>query len=87
MGMITKDNKLVINNEPKTIYFDLSMVGNNLKHEVGFIIKHHDLLAEHTIRTKLVNYCPNIIKEMEFMNTEENEINEPNTFGFNCFRD
>ena len=83
MGVITKNNKLVVKVEPKTIYFDLCKVDNSLKHEVGFIIKYHEILAEHTIRTMLVNYCPNITMEMIFMNTEKKKVNESNTYGFN----
>ena len=75
IGVITKDNKLVIKTQSKTIYFDLSKGASNLDHEVSFIIKHHEYLAEHTIRTMLVNYCPNTIIEMIFMNTEQNKIN------------
>ena len=38
--VIIKDNKLEIIPQPK-LYFDLPKdVGNNLKHEIDFIIKH-----------------------------------------------
>ena len=43
MGVIVKDNKLVIITEPKTIHhFDLpEKVDNKLNHEIDFIIKHN----------------------------------------------
>ena len=70
-GMHVEDNKLVIITKPKTIHFDLSKdVDNSLKYETDFIIKHIKLLAEHTIKTKLANYCSNISMEMIFMNTK-----------------
>ena len=43
------DNNLVITTEPKTFCFDLSKdVDNNLEHETDSIIKHNEILAEHT---------------------------------------
>ena len=40
MGVIIKESKLEIMAEPKTIHFDLPKnFPNNLKHEIGFIIK------------------------------------------------
>ena len=57
--MHTGDNKLVITTESKTVHFDLSkIVGNNLKHEIDFIIKCNERLAVYTIKMKLGNYCP-----------------------------
>ena len=51
MGVHIDSNKLVIITEPKAIHFDLSKdVDNNLKHEIDFIIKHNELLAEHAIK-------------------------------------
>ena len=50
MGGIIKNNKLVVLVEPKTIHFYLPKVfRNNLKHEIDFIIKQNDFLAEQTI--------------------------------------
>ena len=44
MGVIIKDNKLVIITEPETIHFELSKkVGNNLKQEIDLIIKHNKI--------------------------------------------
>ena len=51
MGMTIKDKKLVIIAEAKTIQFDLLKdVGNNLKHETDFTIKHNESLPEDTIK-------------------------------------
>ena len=53
MGGQTGDNKLVIKREPKTLYFDLSEHSdNNSKQEISSIIKHNELLAEHTIKNE-----------------------------------
>ena len=54
MEIYTDSNEFVIITEPKTIHFDLSKaVDNNLKYETVFIIKHNELLAEHTIKNKI----------------------------------
>ena len=57
MEVIIKNSELVIITEPKDIHFDLPKdVGNNskhLKHEIYFIIKHNEFLAEHTIKIKI----------------------------------
>ena len=47
-------NKLVITTETKTFHFDLPKdVGNNLKHEIDFIIKHKEFLADQTMENKI----------------------------------
>ena len=52
-------NKLVIITKPNFFFiifffFDLlKTVDNNLKYEVGSIIKHNEFLAKHTIRNKI----------------------------------
>ena len=54
MGVTIKDNKLVIITEPKAIHFDLPIdANNNLKQEKDVIIKHNELLAEHTIKNEV----------------------------------
>ena len=56
MGVDIVYNKLVITAKPKVFCSDLPKdVENNLKHEIEFIIKHNDLLAEHAIKYKLRN--------------------------------
>ena len=53
MGVHTVDNKLVITTEPNIFCFGLPKVAdNNLKHEIFSVIKHNELLAEHTIKNK-----------------------------------
>ena len=43
MGVIIKDNKLVIMTESKAIYFDLfKNVDSNLKRDIDFIITHKE---------------------------------------------
>ena len=54
MGVHNGDNKRVVTTEPKTIHFDLSKdVDNNLKHEINSIIKHNEILAEHTTQNNI----------------------------------
>ena len=65
MEVIIKDNKFVFINKtnfPKN-------VDNNLYHEIDFIIKRIEFLAEHTKKVKLVDYCPSISVGTIFMNT------------------
>ena len=52
--MHTGGNILVITAEPKTFHFDLAKdVDINLKHEIYYIIKHNELLAEHAIKNEI----------------------------------
>ena len=60
MGLHTGDNKFMITTESETVHFNLPKdVDNNLQQEIDSITK-HDLLAEHTISTRLLDNCPNI---------------------------
>ena len=60
MGLHTGDNKLMITTESETVHFNLPKdVDNNLQQEIDSITK-HDLLAEDTISTRLLDNCPNI---------------------------
>ena len=53
--MYTGDKKLLLTTEPKTFHFDLPIdVRKNLKHEINFIIKHNECLAEHTIKNNII---------------------------------
>ena len=45
-----------------------------------FTIKHDERLAEHTIKTRLDNYCPNINMGTKFVNTEHVKTNESQKF-------
>ena len=50
----TGDNKIAITTKPKTFHFDLAKnAGQNLKHEVGSIIKRNQFLTEQRIRNKI----------------------------------
>ena len=54
MGVRIGENKLKMETEPKTIYFDLPKnIGNNSKHEIDFMIKHNEFLSEHTIQNEI----------------------------------
>ena len=70
--------------EPKTFDFDLPKgVGINLKHQIYFIIKHNDLLAEHQQKARLGNYCANMSMETIFINIESSKTNELQKFVLN----
>ena len=78
MAVVIKDKKLVIMAKSKTILFDLRKdVPKDLNHKSDFIIKPkpNELLAEHTIKTSLVDYFPTVL-----MNKENSKINEPHGF-------
>ena len=48
------DNKLAITTEPKTFNFHLPKDASiNLKDEIYSLIKHNELLAEHTIKNEI----------------------------------
>ena len=54
MGVVIKDNKLVIVTEIQHLYSDLPKdIGNNLKHETDCIIKHNEFLAEQIIKNEI----------------------------------
>ena len=54
MGVHIEDNKLVVVTEPKSFHFDLLKdVDINLRHEVYFIIKQNELLAESAIKIEI----------------------------------
>ena len=81
MGVHTEKNKLVIKKTSKTFYFDLPKdVDNNLMHAIDFIIKHNEVLAEHTVKMRLVNCCSNMSMEVIFMNTENSKTHETHKF-------
>ena len=72
MGVHIEENKVVTITEPKAIHFNLSKNAvNNLKHEIDLFIKRKELLAEHTTKKGLDNYCPHISMEVIFMNREK----------------
>ena len=49
------DNKLAITTKPKNFHFDLlKYTGISLKHEICYIKKNNDLLAEHTIKNEII---------------------------------
>ena len=52
--VIIKNNELVIITEPKPFFFYLSKkVDNNLKHDIDFITKHNEFLAEDTMKNEI----------------------------------
>ena len=54
MGVYTGDNKFIETTRHKTFHFDLPKdADNNMKHKTNFIIKHNELLADHTIKIEI----------------------------------
>ena len=54
LGVYTGENKLIITIESKTFYFDLPKdINKNLSHEIDFIIKQNEFLAENTTKQKI----------------------------------
>ena len=52
-------NKLVTTTEPRTFHFGLpNHADNNLEHKIDSIIKHNELLAEHTIKNEVRQLLP-----------------------------
>ena len=71
--IIIMEESLAVITDPKTFYFYFDWPKNideNLKHEIEFIIKSNESLPENKIKTRLNNYCPNIIMETIFVNTD-----------------
>ena len=53
MGVVIKENKLVIIREPKTNHFDLLKdVNTNLQPEINFIIQDNKFLTKHTTKNE-----------------------------------
>ena len=54
MEVTIKDNRFVIIIKPWTIYFGLhKKVDRNMKYGIDFIIKHNEVLAEHTMKNEI----------------------------------
>ena len=61
--------KLEITTEPKSFSFDLPKdAGNNMAHEIGSIIKHNKILAEHSIK--------NVVRQLLTKYKHENDNHE-----------
>ena len=59
MKVFIKDFKLVIITKSRNIYFDLPKKAVvKLKHEIGFIIKHNEFLAEHISKNEISQLLP-----------------------------
>ena len=77
------EKKYVCNKRIQTFYFgfDLSKsFDKNLNHEIEFIIKSNESLAENKAKNKIEQYCPNISTETIFMNTKNSKTNELHKF-------
>ena len=80
------EKNMIVMGDPKTFYFDFDWpkdVDENLKHEIEFIVKSNESLAENKLKMRLNIYCPNISMETIFMNTENSKTNEPQKFVLN----
>ena len=58
-------------------------VDQSLKHEIEFIIKSNESLAENKIKTRLNKYFPNISMETKLMSMGNSKTNEPNEIVLN----
>ena len=77
---------MVVIREIKTFYFDFDLpkdVGKSLKHEIEFIKKSNESLAE---KKRLDSYYPNLSMEMILMNTENSKRSESHKFVINLSR-
>ena len=83
-GVHIEGNQIIATTGRTTFHFVLPKdFGINLKHETYSIINHNEVLAKHTIKTRLDNYCPNISMKTIFMNTDNSKTNEPHKFVLN----
>ena len=72
--------------EPKTFYFDFDWpknVDENLKHEIEFIIKSNESLAENKINNEIKQLFSKYKHGTIFMNTKNSKVNEPHKFVLN----
>ena len=58
-------------------------VDENFKHEIGFIVKNNESLAENKIKNEIEQLLSNLSTETIFMNMENSKTNEPNKFVLN----
>ena len=82
---VTEKNMFVIK-ELQNFNFNFDLpedVDRNLKHEIEFIIKTNESLAENKKKTILNNYCQNISMEKIFVNTANSKTNKPHKFALN----
>ena len=86
MGVHIGDNKLVITTTLTTFHFYLAKDDINLKHEICFIMKYNELLAEH----KIINETRQLLSKCKHGNDihEHKNIktNEPHRFFYNLSR-
>ena len=77
------EKNMVVIREPKIFILVLILpksFDKNLKHEIEFIIKSNESLAENKAKNKIEQYCPNISIETIFMNTKNSKTNELHKF-------
>ena len=72
-----EDKKLVIRKKDSKLYINicLNLLTIIWLHEIDFIIKYNGVLAEHTIKKSLDNYCLNVSMETIFIIRENTETN------------
>ena len=73
-----KDNKSIIIIEPKPFHFVLTKdAGDNMKHEIDFIIKHNELLVKNTIKNKIRQLLSKYKHGTIFINKKNIKKSEP----------
>ena len=74
---------MIVIRDSKTFHFHFDWpkdVDNNLKHEIEFIIKSNEFLAENKIENEIEQLFSNIRMETIFMNTENSKKKDPLKF-------
>ena len=86
MGVHIGDNKLIITTALTTFHFYLAKDDINLKHEICFIMKYNELLAEH----KIINETRQLLSKCKHGNDihehKNSKTNEPHRFFNNLSR-
>ena len=77
---------MILIKDPKTFSFNFNWakdVDDNLKHDIEFIIKSNESLAENKIKNKIEQLSLNISMKTIFMNMENSKMNESRKFVLN----
>ena len=80
-----KDNMLVIR-EPKTFHFNFDLpkvVEKNFKHDMEFIMKRNESLAEHKIKNEIDQLLLKYKHGHDIYKTENSRTNKPHKFVLN----
>ena len=83
--MYLYDCNLVVVTEPKTITFNLTnRIDNSLNHETEYIIEQNEVLAEHTIKMRLLGYYFKFKNGSNILEHGNYKTNDPLSFFLVC---